>query len=214
MKAEKKNKIGRQGKIIKYVVIAFILLLFTGIACVPFVFQTTTLWYKVGIDRAMLFAGQIFGLFAAAIIFLQLVIIAKLSFMTQAFGQRKLNKIHQFNGKFIIALAFLHILLILLPEGLTNLPIGLKFWPEMIGGVLFLVLLTLYLSVWMRTRFKIKYAVWKSLHRMLGLFAFVAVLTHVVNTSDAFDNESLYIAFIVISGISFFLFFWGKYSQK
>ncbi len=214
MKEEKKNSIIIDGKATKYGIIFFLLLIFTGITCVPFVFQTTTLWYKVGPDRVMLYAGQIFGLYAVFLLFLQLVLIARLSFLTKPFGQGNLNKLHQFNGKLIIVLALLHILFILLPEGLTNIPVGIKFWPEMVGGFLFFTLVSLHLSVWVRNRFKMKYIVWKSLHRYLGILAFVTVVTHVVNVSDAFDDKALYIPFLIVSALSVSMFLLGKFLQK
>lgn len=213
------NEENKSSKIInekatKYGIIFFLFLIFTSITCVPFVFQTTTLWYKIGSDRVMLYAGQLFGMYAVFLLFLQLVLIAKLSFLTKPFGQGNLNKLHQFNGKLIIVLAMLHILFIQLPEGLANLPIGVKFWPEMMGGLLFMILLSLRLSVWVRTRMKIKYAVWKGLHGILGVLAFVAGVTHVVNVSDAFDNNALYLPFLVFSGLSISLFILGKYLQR
>lgn len=201
-------------KATKYGFIFFLLLIFASITCVPFVFQTTTLWYKFGSDRVMLYAGQLFGLYAVFLLFLQLVLIAKLSFLTKPFGQGNLNKLHQVNGKLIVVLALLHILFIQLPEGLANIPIGAKFWPEMVGGLLFIILLFLRLSVWVRTKTKIKYAIWKGLHGTLGVLAFVVSVTHVVNVSDAFDNNALYLPFLVFSGLSVSSFILGKYLQK
>lgn len=214
MNEENKSLIILEGRAIKYGVIFFLLLIFVGTTCVPFVFQTTTLWYKIGPDRVMLYAGQLFGLYAAFLLLLQLVLIARLSFLTKLFGLANLNKLHQFNGKLIIVLALLHILLIQLPEGLTNIPIGIKFWPEMVGGLLLIILLSLRLSVWVRTRVKIKYTAWKSLHGILGVLAFSALVTHVINVSDAFDNKALYILFLVFSALSVSLFMLGKYMQK
>lgn len=214
MKEEKKTSMDIDGKVTKYGVIFFLVLIFTGITCVPFIFQTTTLWYKFGPDRIMLYVGQLFGLYAAFLLLLQFVLVAKLSILTNQFGQGNLNKLHQFNGKLIIVLALFHVLLILLPEGLTNIPIGVKFWPEMVGGLLLIILLSLRLSVWVRTRMKIKYATWKSLHGFLGVLAFLAVVTHVVNVSDAFDNKTLFIPFLVFSALAVSLFLLGKYLQK
>lgn len=123
------------------------------LAVFPHVFQTTTLWYKLGTDRTLLLAGQTAGLFAAFLIVIQIVLMARLPILVRTFSLKNLNRLHQLNGKAILILALLHVLFVLLPEGLDNLPFGMKFWPEMVGMVLLLTVAALWFSVWARMKF-------------------------------------------------------------
>ncbi len=207
-----KNKIDFHSKaVVRFCCIAVLAILLLSISAVPFVFQTTTLWYKVGADRVLLFTGQLFGLYAAFLIFLQLVLISRASILTKNFGAAKLGKLHQLNGMLILGFGFAHILLMLLPEGLSNLPIGMKFWPEMVGAFLFLVLILLRLSIILRGNKIISYQIWSRLHRGLGFMAVMGITVHIAFVSDSFDNVYLLLALCALPVGALLIFVKGRF---
>ena len=122
-----------------------VVVLFTIFTClaltIPFIYESQTLWYKVGIDRTLLRGGQLAGLLATVLLFVQILLGARSKFLQRLFGIAKLMQWHRINGISVALLALSHVLLVLIPEGLTNLPIGKKHWPEMVGSLLLLLLL-------------------------------------------------------------------------
>jgi DMSO/TMAO reductase YedYZ heme-binding membrane subunit len=94
--------------------------------------------------------------------------------------------------------ALLHILLVLVPEGITNLPIGKKYWPEMIGGILFLILFSMVVSSQFRQQLNLKYHLWKLIHRILGYLVLAALLIHVCFVSESFKSGPLRHVLIMI----------------
>lgn len=165
----------------------FIIFLVTALA-IPVAFQSMTLWYKFGVDRILLQGAQFAGMIAFALLYLQVVLSTRGEMMENAFGVARLMRWHKLNGVLILALAATHILLVLLPEGLSNLPLGFKFWAEMIGLALFLALLFIVLTSWYRQQFKLAYGKWKIIHRPLGYLVIVLVSSHVLFVSDSFEN--------------------------
>ena len=112
------------GSGIKVLVIgAFGVLVLLALA-VPFVYETQTLWYKTGLNKIMLRAGQMAGLVALVLLFGQIVLALRLHQLEAIFGSARLVRWHQVNGGLIALAALAHVLLILAPEGLTNLPLG------------------------------------------------------------------------------------------
>ncbi|MDD2464903.1 MAG: ferric reductase-like transmembrane domain-containing protein [Desulfobulbus sp.] len=154
---------------------------------VPIFYPTETLWYKMGLDKLMLQAGQIAGLLTLNLVVLQILLALRPRFMDRAFGAAKLLRWHRANGLLVAAGAMVHVLLILAPEGLSNLPFGWEYWPEMVGALtLFTLLTTVGLSHY-RTRLQLNYQHWRAVHRPLGYLILLLLALHVLFVSESFS---------------------------
>lgn len=198
----------------KLAVMGLLLLFFILVTLFPFYHQTQTLWYKIGIDRTLLIAGQLAGLYSVCLVLLQLVLIARLPFLTRIFGVAPLGAIHRFNGRLIPFAVMAHVLLILVPEGLANLPVGMKFWPEMLGSLAFLLLLFLAISNWLREKMAIPYPKWKAMHRLLGLSACLSAGGHIVFVSDAFKQTAPVVYLVILFSSVLLAYLYGKWKQQ
>lgn len=168
-----------------------------GALAIPMYYETTTLWYKIGLDKILLKGGQFIGLTAFVLICLQLVLATRGAYLEKVFGAAELLRYHRLNGLLIAFLASCHVLLILVPEGLANLPIGRKFWPEMVGAALFLLLLATTLSAYYRQKFRRQSPLWRHLHRSLGYLILLLVCIHVLFVSDSFE-QPIPRAFVIV----------------
>jgi len=159
-----------------------------GAISVPFVYESQTLWYKIGTDKTMLRLGKIAGLLAVVLLFVQVLLGLRGEFLEKLLGVSNLMMWHRVNGRTVLLLVLVHVLLVLLPEGISNLPIGVKFWPEMIGGVLSLVLLTMVISSSFRELLGLVYTRWRIIHKLLGYSALILVPIHIIFVSESFDH--------------------------
>jgi predicted ferric reductase len=155
---------------------------------IPFVYETQTIWYKVGIDRTLLRGGQLAGLLATVLLFIQILLGVRSKFLQGLFGIARLMQWHRINGVSVALLALSHALLVLIPEGMTNLPIGKKHWPEMVGGVLLLLLLFMAFSSHFRQKLALNYPRWKTIHKLLGYFILSFIAFHVLFVSESFQH--------------------------
>jgi DMSO/TMAO reductase YedYZ heme-binding membrane subunit len=77
---------------------------------------------------------------------------------------------------------------VLIPEGLANLPMGKKFWPEMVGAGLFgLIAATVFFS-YFRQRLRLPFPVWRAVHKPAGYLALLLVTIHVLFVSESFEQ--------------------------
>ncbi|MGD9950408.1 MAG: ferric reductase-like transmembrane domain-containing protein [Desulfobulbus sp.] len=153
---------------------------------IPFIYPTETLWYKVGLDKIMLQAGQFAGLLTLILLVLQVLLALRPQFLERAFAGATLMRWHRANGVLIAASAISHVFLVLAPEGLANLPVGWRYWPEMLGAVtLCSLLITVALSRY-RTPLKLNYQRWRTVHRPLGYLIVLLLTFHVLFVSESF----------------------------
>ncbi len=192
--------------------------LIVGAAIFPFYFETTTLWYQFGADKLLLRTGQIAGLLALVLLLVQVVLAVRGQLLERVFSIPSLLRYHRINAVIIILLAIIHVLFILIPEGLNNLPIGKKYWPEMVGIGLFFLLLLSVVTSYFRQQFKLNYKSWKRVHRPLGFIIVLALALHVFFVSDAFEEL---IPQVIFAGLFSGLVIWviavksfGKYFKK
>lgn len=180
------------------------LALFSGLAIsVPFMYPSMTLWYKVGLNGILLQTGQVFGLLAMLLVCLQLLASGRPSFLVKLFGLSMLMRFHRMNSVAIFLLALGHVLLVLGPEGFANLPIGMKYWPEMVGALLFSVISFLFFFSWFRDQLGVSYPRWRTIHKPLGYGALLLLFLHVRFVSDSFTHlvpqAGLYLLFLVVA---------------
>jgi DMSO/TMAO reductase YedYZ heme-binding membrane subunit len=176
---------GRQ-KVYGGLIIGLFALAIAVVLSVPFVYESQTLWYKVGMKKSMLRTGQMAGLLALLFLFVQVLLGARVKLLEKVFGAAALMRYHRANGLLVCFLAFSHAGLVLIPEGITNLPLGWKFWPEIVGGFLLLMILILAVSSQFRQQLGLPYPGWRAVHRLLGYFALCLVPVHVLFASESF----------------------------
>lgn len=177
-----------QSAIYRVVLTGAFLILLSGIVSIPTYYQTTTLWYKTGADKVMLYAAQYIGLVALVLLYLQAILSARGTFLDQVFGPALLLRLHRLNGILLLLLAASHVLLVLVPEGLANLPFGKKFWPEMVGAALFILVALLVMVSHFREAIRLPYKIWRFFHRPAGYLALGLVTVHVMFVSESFEQ--------------------------
>lgn len=166
------------------------LLLFTaGALSIPFFYESTTLWYKIGLDKTILRAGQVLGMLALVLIMIQIILAVRASLLVDVFGLAFLMRCHRLNGVLVALVAIAHVFLVLAPEGFGNLPIGIKYWPEMVGGGLLVSVLFMAFSSHFRERLGLDYRKWRSIHKPLGYLIPFLLLIHVLFVSDSFGQN-------------------------
>jgi predicted ferric reductase len=169
-------------------VIGLLVLVVGGALSITFVFESQTLWYHMGIDKTILRGGQMVGLLTSVLLFVQILLAVRSDFLKKLFGIANLMRWHRANGVIVSLLAISHVILILAPDGLTNLPIGKKYWPEMVGGLLLCIILTMVISSQFREKLRLDYKRWKAIHKLLGYFIIICLTVHVLAVSDSFEH--------------------------
>lgn len=167
------------------ILIGMVLLLAAALA-VPFLFPTETLWYKAGADRLMLLTAQLAGLLALVLLLVQILLALRPKAFEQTFGVATLLRWHRGNGVLLAGCALVHVVLVLAPEGLGNLPLGWKFWPELLGAFALLCLLTTVTLSWWRSALHLPYQGWRLLHRVIGYLLPALLTAHVLFVSESF----------------------------
>ena len=173
----------RAGKVL--VLLAGVTLL-AGALALPFVYETQTLWYKVGVDKSVLRGGHLLGMLALVLLLAQVLLAVRIRVLERIFATAALVRWHRANGVLIALAAAGHVALVQLPEGLGNLPFGWKYWPEMIGGLLFALLAATVISSRYRVGLGLDFTRWRRWHRPAGYLALALAFIHVRFVSDAF----------------------------
>ncbi|MDR3630539.1 MAG: ferric reductase-like transmembrane domain-containing protein [Desulfocapsaceae bacterium] len=182
------------------VVLGFAVLL-GGALAVPFQYQTETLWYKTGVDKVLLRTGQQAGLTTLVLLLAQIVLSLRGRFLEGLFGAACLLRWHRFNGPLLACTACCHAILVLAPEGLGNIPMGKKYWPEMVGEGLFILLLATVLLSQFRSRLQLDYKTWRAVHRPLGYLIPVLALIHVLFVSESFAQGAPRAVLLVVFAV-------------
>jgi len=154
---------------------------------IPFIWESKSLWYKFGLDKTLLQAGKVVGICAAILCFFQILLALRLKSLDRIFGLDRVYILHKYNGTLVLSLVALHFMLVVLPEGLDNLPISWKFWPEMLGAALFVTLGLVVAGTFLRRNF-LPYHLWRMLHRPIGYVIAAGISLHIFNVSDSFTQ--------------------------
>ncbi len=185
---------------LKLILVLILLLLLAGVATIPFLWESSSLWYKFGGDKRLLQTGKIAGLFAAVLVFLQILLASRLILFDRTFGLDKVYFFHQLNGFALACLALLHPFLVLIPEGIDNLPIGWKFWPEMVGATTLLLLIIVIFTASLKKIF-IPYHLWRIVHRPMGYLLLIGMGVHILTVSDSFGQDVPRYSFFLVAGV-------------
>jgi predicted ferric reductase len=184
-------------------------LLLVGAMSVPFFFESPSMWYKFGFDKALLRTGKMFGLAAATLLFFQLFLAGRLKVLDRVFSLPGLVRSHRLNAFAILFLALSHPILVLSSEEKLIIPLELRYWPEWVGvGVLTLIVLQFSLSQWRRS-FRITFHRWLLWHRCVGVSILGLVILHILFVSETFSEEGIpRIAVLVSTALLAMLWLW------
>jgi len=190
-------------------IIFLILLLTAGALSIPFLFESPSMWYKIGIDKGLLRAGKMLGIFAGTLLLLQLPLAGRLKLLDRLFALPGLVRQHRYHAWIIALMALLHPLCVSIPEDRLLIPLEMRYWPEWIGvALLSLIVLQFVASHW-RKRLKITFHTWLRCHRVAGLLAAALVIIHVLYVSETFETEGLpRTAVLIAAGLSLLVFLW------
>ncbi len=183
---------------IMLVTVFFVIL--SGALSVPFLFETMTLWYKIGADKTILRAGQLAGMAGLVMIMLQIILATPGLYLEKLFKRATLARCHRINGLVILLLASAHVTLVLVPEGLANLPIGKKYWPEMVGSLVFAAIFSTVISTYLRKPLQTRYEKWRFTHGLLGYSVLMILPVHVVFVSESFEQSLLRTTLVFLFG--------------
>lgn len=173
------------GKLLVMLTFAVIL---GGSLAIPFFYETQTLWYKIGWGKIMLRTGQMAGLLALILLLTQVLLALRPRFGERFFGPATLVRWHKRNGLLLAGAAIAHVFLVVVPEGINNWPIGMKYWPEMTGGALLILLIVTVLFSQFRAALRFSYPGWRRWHRPLGYLALSLAPVHVAFVSESFQH--------------------------
>jgi predicted ferric reductase len=190
--------------------IVFLFLLLTaGALSIPFRFESPSMWYKFGVDKSLLRAGKMLGIFAGLLLLLQLLLAGRLKLLDCLFSLPGLVRQHRYHAWIIAFLALLHPVCVSIPEDRLLIPLEMRYWPEWIGvALLSLIVLQFVASQW-RKRLKIVFHSWMRFHRVAGLLAAALLIIHVLYVSETFDAEGLpRTAVLIAAGLFLLVLLW------
>ena len=190
------------------------LIVLTGAVSIPFLFESQSILYKFGIDKIMLRTGKILGIVAVVLILIQILFSARLKMLDRIVALDRLYYVHRINAFLIVTLIFLHPILVLLPEGLTNISFDMRSWPEMVGVLLLLLLLSITVTGVWRLKLKIPFERWLFVHRLATFVVIVLVGLHVLYVSDTFKQPIPRLSVLLICGVYCSIFVWIRIKSK
>ncbi len=196
---EKSNHVWDQKIYFRAIWIGVLLCLIVAAISIPFLYPSTTLWYKTGIHRFFLLTGKITGLLAVTLLFAQIVVIG----LPMPFSRKTVTRVHRINGTGIGLLAVLHPFLVLGSDGFHFIDLQWKYWPEVMGMLLFVMIgFNTVVSLW-RPLFHISYLVWKMIHRVVALIVIALIPAHVLFVSDSFTKGPPRFGVLIAFGVAF-----------
>lgn len=164
-----------------------LLILLAAAACVPFYFESQSLYYKLGTDKTLLQAGKVFGLVAMILILTQVVLVSRFAILEKVFSLKSLFSFHRTGGKIITVLILLHPLCILAAESFILFPFEPRYWPEFLGIGLAVLILGIVLTSVGQKRLRLPVKTWQTIHRIGTLAIVILAFIHVFFVSESFD---------------------------
>lgn len=168
--------------------ILLLLICIAGSWTIPFIYESSSIFYKFGIQKIFLRTGKILGLTAFILALLQLILISRIRILDRVFSLNRLVNFHAINGLVVLSCAVLHPLLVMAAENFTMYPIEKRYWPEFLGmGMLLLILLVVIVSFWRRL-FSFSYEQWLQMHRVGTSLILFGLSIHIFFVSDSFGS--------------------------
>ncbi len=163
------------------------LLMICGAISLPFLYESQTLWYKFGLEKQILRGAKIAGIIGVILFLTQLLVAIRLPFFVEVYGIAKLMQFHRINGVIVLLFALSHVALMLIPEGLSNMPTGWASWPEYVGLLLLVLLIVNVLASTFRKSLTVSYKLWRAMHKSTAYVMFILLAIHTLNVSETFD---------------------------
>ncbi|MHA2389854.1 MAG: ferredoxin reductase family protein [Candidatus Hodarchaeales archaeon] len=187
-----------------------VIALLIGASSLTFLFETGSILYKLGTDRVFLRAGKVIGLIAATLLLLQLVLSARFKFLDRIFALNRMYLFHRINAVTVALLAVVHPLLVFAPEDINNIPVQLKYWPEVLGALLLLFIWLITATGLWRTFLDFHFDRWWLFHRAAAFTAVVLLIFHILYGSETFEEGIARYIVIAAAGLYAVIFGWVK----
>jgi len=185
--------------------IFLVLLIIASAWTIPFLFESSSILYKFGIEKTFLRTGKVLGVTLAVLVFFQILLVSRLKFLDRIFSLNRIVTFHRMTGIAIAFLALLHPVLIIAAENFTLFPFEKRYWPEFLGvGVLIFILVIVTTANW-RLMFNIAYDKWLRFHRLVTLAAIALMTTHILLVSETFKSGLPHTLVLVAAGINLML---------
>jgi predicted ferric reductase len=185
--------------------ILFIVFLIVGALAIPFLYESSSMWYKFGIAKTSLRIGKMLGLVAGLLILLQLPLAGRIKWLDRIFSLPGLIRQHRRHAWVIVLMALGHPACILLSEDMLLIPLEVRYWPEWLGLVLLgLIMIQMIGSQW-RQALRIPFHVWLPLHRIAGMMIPALVIVHVLYVSESFTTPGVPRSAVFIAAVIFFM---------
>ena len=186
------------------IVVLALLLLACGWV-VPFKYESFSILYKFGMEKAYLRSGKIVGITTALLIFYQMLLASQFTIFEQVFSAKKLLFLHRLNGIAIAVLVIVHPLFIKASEHFTPYTFAKKYYPEFLGIGVLCVLLALSLAAVLRNLFKLPYKKWLFQHRFGATLVLLVLPAHVLFVSETFKQGIPRKSAVIILGLNLLL---------
>lgn len=158
-----------------------------GAVSIPFLYESSTMYYKIGGDKLLLRFAKMIGLVAAVLLLVQLPLAGRLKRLDRIFSLPVLYRFHRMNAWLIGLLVISHPLLVLAPEGRWVIPFERRYWPEWLGVVLLsAIAVQIIMSRWRGAFFK-PYHVWHLTHCTIGAIIAALLVIHMLYVSETFE---------------------------
>ena len=181
------------------------LILIVGVCTIPFVFESSSIYYKFGIHKTLLRNGKVFGIIAATLIFFQMLLVSRLKILDRIFSLNQMYRCHRISGMVIFFLVLMHPILVLASENFTLFPFEIRYWPELLGSGVWVLIVMLIITARWRLMFDFAYDKWLCFHR-LGTILSIGLLTvHILFVSDTFKSGLPQALVFVAAGIALLL---------
>lgn len=165
----------------------FLVIFLAAAASIPVYFESQSLYYKFGTDKALLRLGKISGLFALVLMLLQIVLISRFGFMIKSFGLKTLFTFHRNCGKIILGLVLLHPLGILASDQFSFFPFERRYWPEFVGVGLFFIILAIVVIAIQPRKWGLSVKISRIIHQTGTLLIVLLAFFHAFFVSESFD---------------------------
>ena len=182
-------------------------ILFCGAFTIPFLFESLSIKYKFGFNKALLRSGKMIGIGAALLFMGQLLLTARLRSLNRLVGMDRLILIHKYNGILLAILALAHPLLVFAPEELTTLPLEKAFWPEMVGAVLLMGIFYMAAAALYKKELGLPFHLWMVGHKIGGTFLLTALFVHLLFSSETFEQGAPRYIGLILGTLCLWLFF-------
>lgn len=190
-------------RVVLWIILAIsALLLLAGGWTIPFKFESFSILYKFGLEKAYLRYGKVFGITVALLIFYQVLLASRFEVFKQILSAKSLLVLHRFNGITIAILAGVHPLLIKASDNFTPYTFVKKYYPEFLGIGLLCVLLAFSLAAVFRNFLKISYKKWLLWHRLGATLALLIMPAHILYVSETFKSGLPHRAALIIVSLN------------